>query len=282
MSIFLSLWEDALVAEFGKRAKRHAVAIMHDIIIVDNRLKPSYLWDLLQPCPQKVFNFLGSLRDKNLLKTLLHVAVVGEDVFLVHPQELAEQVRKLLRDPRETFLVDVSKTLDSPVSAEASVYLLFEANLKRIAAQLASFQNDDDDDDENARTTKSKVLKFEFKNCRTISLSTVFGAFLGYPVLYYCRNDDGNCLSFCPVRKFSVALVVNDHHHGAIPETHSMNQLKHVRQHAAYTFTVPESLVKNVGRRVDEWYSSLRAKLNCTRFEFVMTQETLTPSSVLL
>lgn len=278
-SFFMSLWEDALVAEFGKRAKRHMVTIMNDILVVDDRLKPSYLWDLLQPCPQKIFNVMSLLHGKNALKTLLHVVVVGEDVFVVHLQELVMQVQKLLHESRETFLVDVSKTLDAPRLAENKAYSLLEVNLRKILAQLLLFQ--DKVAGEKVCSVTKKILFVELDDNLGISLSTIFGAFLGYPVVYYCKNSDGNCLSFCPLRIFSVALIGKDY--GANCENRSASQVEGTHPHAMYTFSVPEILMDNVIDKINKWYSNLRDKLkHRLSAQFVMKQKTLTPSTVSL
>lgn len=271
-NINLTRWEDALVAQFGKRAKRHVEAVMCDLLTVDFGIKPAYLWDVLHPNVQKVASLVSELRQKATISNCINVLTIGDEVFVVHLKQVICHLKKLVADG-EKFLVDISKVLESPLMAGVHLQANLKSCLEKIVIQLEGFGCEQENG--NIDFYGETVLNVEVDN--SWNLSTVFGALLGYPVLYCYNNNEGNCLSLCPLRVYSVDLEVVGKVQGVPDEKAPIRQ-------TVYSFSVPESLVPFVTDRVRDWFACLHKQcqqqnIMCKLF---ISQETVTHSVVTL
>lgn len=244
------LWETIAVHHFGTRVLKCISTIIVNVLAVDWNLKPAYLWDAFLSAASNVRHFIDDLKEKCLLRNNLHVLVVGDDVFVLSVVQTMSHLHDLVAT-KILPLVDVSKTLISPILLDGGVMQQVKNDILVVLMQL-NVNDTDDFLSHSSYIRHTELLKLELGPHWNIT--TLFGALLHYPVIYwYAPNlDNGNesCLAMSPLCVFNISVNVL--------QTSGHRDLGCRSLHSIYSFSIPECFKDHFKEPIAKWYADLQ------------------------
>ena len=176
------------------RLTRRPALLSHCLHHLATGVKPCLLWDLGgNNTPTSLLSLQAVLGPQRLV-----VLSLAGDLLLAYRSTLQSHLSHLLEQP--PVLVDCSAGLAGPVVAEAGVTASLVTWLASIQRQLISSQRDTVE----IETQQVIFSLFGFltpADWQDWNLTTVFGAVLGYPAVYYTSPEAGedNCLTDLPL-----------------------------------------------------------------------------------
>lgn len=239
----------------GKSAAKNYLNIINDIKSVSSGIKPSFLYDYSAVTADNLRSLVDSLKKTGIIaqNVPLVVVVVDEDLFICHQQTVTKALDLKIINPS---FIDISKCCQLPrlLSKEESMMHILhsqssphvqgvsenlDSHLEGFVKKLAGFSS----------SHLAPVVHLHLP--KTINRTTVFGLFLGYPVIYWYRtNDEGEtCLSMVPLRVYKLA--------GHIPSTSKGNDYN-PNAHDFCTFSCPEVLTKETKEIISKWYVNIQ------------------------
>ncbi|KAK7099504.1 UPF0739 protein C1orf74 homolog [Littorina saxatilis] len=234
-------WKQLTADHFGRQREKRSDQLMLDLLSVDCGLKSALLLDFSVSSTASLQSFLGALKQSVLLKKDLLVVSVGSDMLIVNPAAFEAGGNSCERIFSSVTFVDVSTNLNSPqLIANGSECL--EATKTCFTTFLER---------RNSDGLGTVDLPIDAANKSPANPSTLFGMFLGYPVVYFydmLLESGGNCLSMVPLVNFVVK--------GRLGES-SVSQ---VREHTVMSFSVPEIFLDEVGSKVEAWFGVMKER----------------------
>ena len=234
-------WRHLISEHLGRHHLKGCRELRLNLLSVDCGLKPALLLDFAVRSASHVRAFLDAVKQAGLLKNDLLVVTIDVDILIVCP---AAFERDNLTDLEKLFssvaFIDVSASLDSPRVISGTSNCLQPT--KTCFCRFLSEEN-------GARGITA--LPVSFSNGDSANPSTLFGLFLGYPVVYFydmSLASQDNCLSMVPLVNFAVTGTV----------LQSGDQALSARDHTVLSFTVPEVFVEEVEGRVVTWFDGKR------------------------
>ena len=237
-----------LVKEFlHKSCIRRAQELNHDLFCVHLGLKPSLLFDIGAVTSQALQDLLERLRTLCLITERLCILNVGEDVMICNIQLLKSHLNSVLGEggllPK---VVDISKNLKKPqlLNCVDSKKLL-----SRIVSLVLELLSDRNGDQKNGINHTDIVT---FRPLRDVNVTTLFGLCLGYPVIYYFDNTDGNddhCLDMEP--------LVCDKVYFTHTEGNSYLDSRY-ENCSVFSFSYPEILHKDLAEHTADWFRLIK------------------------
>ena len=175
------------------RLTRRPALLSHCLHQLAAGVKPCLLWDLGgSNTPSSLLSLQAVLGPQRLV-----VLSLAGDLLLAYRSTLQSHLSRLLDQP--PVLVDCSAGLAGPVVAEAGVTASLVTWLASIHRQLISSHRDTVEIEIQQVTFSSGLFTPAY--WQDWNLATVFGAVLGYPVVYYTFPEAGedNCLANLPL-----------------------------------------------------------------------------------
>lgn len=251
------------IAFFGsKAARRHLSKVYLNIHAVDKHLKPCYLWDSFNAKPEEVRSYIEELRLSGDVDEHLCVFVVKDTIFVAHQENLKNHLFDLCVN-NATCIVDVSGKRTPEVLPASKTGAMLKSIYQNISRLLLNSSNSswDQNSTQSKRPWLPGPVEYGLEMC---NLTTLFGALLGYPVLYWyeCHKstdcyDSIDPLSMVPLRVYCVVAHV---------EHADMNVLLKrpiPTEHELFSFSIPEMLLEKTSKTVDDWYNNIRSRCNC-------------------
>ena len=297
----VTIWREKIKTHLGKAFLKHHLKIANDILCVEQGLKPSVLLDYGVANPQSLKEFLTALRNAHIIAQDLTVVCVEDDLFVC-------DVDAVMNSLTDTFtrvaLVDVTHghAAPQPVSSqdtilrdhvraiESQLVGDIEPRTRRVGAPPPCPRDSagelkrnpgspcwTGDNCATQRHTGTCVVKFDLP--ANVNRTTLFGLFLGYPVVYWYRTEgDGQpvggrtCLDMVPLCVVTVTALRNSND----------TQQKDARPHGVCSFSLPEGLVQHYQHHIDTWCKNMTDLFNKQRM-FVsidISRETVTLPTV--
>ncbi|XP_074647682.1 UPF0739 protein C1orf74 homolog [Tubulanus polymorphus] len=267
MSLY-DCWKQTVVETFGKKSRRKVHEIVRNVLAIDARLKPAYLFDELFITVETMFEFLQNLRRRSLLLVPDPAIVrIDDTIFLTTVADLKTRFFDVERDANSTCrIVDISDTLESPVVLDY----------------------DDGGNGKRILDTFRREIRTAFETCREadgISIltvpstaesnrSTMFGMLLGYPVVYWYRGSDPydckTCLDCVPLSVYKVDV-----------EFELFSNLK-LPTDSIYSFSIPQACSEAAKGLIDVWYKHLQVKADDIGANMKLTVDSVTLDSFAL
>ncbi|XP_042900013.1 UPF0739 protein C1orf74 homolog [Parasteatoda tepidariorum] len=238
----------------SRSARRHLPHILLNLHAIDKQLKPCYLWDAFIADVDEIQNYLNVLNSCGKINKNLSVFSVNDTHFVTQKEHLKNHAEIFATD--EINLVDVSDSGDKPCmlydDEKKQALKPIVKNVSIILNMLA----------EN-RDVHDIALNVDFSVC---NLTTLYGALLGYPVLYWYSPQESNssstCLSMVPL---VVYRVTNCKEETNVPNpAHKNNRLY---DHQIFAFSTPKSLFNPIECGVNSWFKELEAKCENSMFD---------------
>lgn len=240
----------------AKAARKYLPNVFINIKAVDENLKPCYLWDAFEADCSEVQLYLKELLELGLIVKNLLVFIVNDTLFVTQYENLKNCFDHF--DEKNVNIVDVSKTEVLPS------ILPYEVKIKILNTII-----------DNVRNILSKCINSQYEADQIISncnITTLFGALLGYPVLYWYNTQnngsDYSCLSMTPLKVCSVVSAIKAH---VNPYKNNISA-----NHEIYSFSVPENLSNLTKQKVDDWFKKLSNYRTSTFCNLQMVQNTVT------
>lgn len=228
-----------LVAQHLGR-KIEARALLANILAVDCGIKPAYLFDIGMPDASKLAGLLEDLAKKGFLENILNIVKLGMDCCIVNVSE----VRKI--SSLKTIFIDISAKIHKPT------VLSDDDKLSKILVEFSDLISCLDN-------SKVKVITYNIKDGDySVPIPSLFGCFLGYPVVYWydtSTGEDENCLS---CEKLTVTMVTAR----MKPKEKHIDLFKDNYVHILYQFSYPEELSMNCAPVVSVWTNDIKEKIN--------------------
>ena len=234
-------WRRLIGEHLGTHHMKRCPALMLDLLSVARSLKPALLLDFAVLSASHVRSFLDAVKQSGLLKSDLLVVAIDMDVLIVSPAAFENEN---LADGGKMFssvtFIDVSASLDSPrvISHTSDCLQQTRTCFHRFMLEKNS-------------SNGVIVLPVQLEDGTFANPSTLFGLFLGYPVVYFydmSLESQDNCLSMVPLVNFVVTGIIRQPGDQALP----------ARDHTVLSFSVPEMFVGEVQGRVKTWFDGKR------------------------
>ncbi|XP_076450180.1 UPF0739 protein C1orf74 homolog [Babylonia areolata] len=249
-----SKWRQVIGQHLGRRqGGQRWRSLMEDLRCVDCGLKPALLLDFAVSTPTCLPTLLTALTSAALLSSHLTVVTIGVDVLIVNIASFSGLMDSCPKKPfSDVMYVDVSSGLDCPQllsDSKSSGCLQGTRNsFLSVLEELGSGSSVD-------------VPLTGVEGSQRPNPSTLFGLFLGYPVVYYYDmsvDSADNCLSWVPLVNFVLkGRACGIRERGQCP-----------REHVVCSFTVPQALVEEAEGRVAAWFKDKRdCALGCKLFD---------------
>ncbi|XP_033646366.1 UPF0739 protein C1orf74 homolog [Asterias rubens] len=255
--------EHIIKRHLTKTARKNWQSILDDIKAVCDGIKPSLLYDYSRMDPielSKMVIELSSSCRSDTFKKQLKVLRLGEDTFLAnipHLQAVLQETHQFLGEDGRHVGVDVSADLERPRLLHPEACRQLQDHVADVLSQLSG-----------SDSKMERVLGLDPN--KDWNFSTMFGALIGYPVLYWykeCTGIDSNCLSFVPLCVYTVQITP-DQKTSTEKSNFSSTQGDEARairgtqvsrnQHSVYSFSVPQELVHHFEGGIDNWFKRLQ------------------------
>ncbi|KAL8580673.1 hypothetical protein ACOMHN_004715 [Nucella lapillus] len=267
-------WKDLIGRHLGRKYLKRTRDLMWDLVSVDCGLKPALLLDFAVPSSACVVTLLHSLKSTGLINNPLTVVTIHMDVLIVNPASFNDTTKNPLSG---VLFVDVSGNLDDPRLLSESCHLLQETRQSfcGVLEKLGSASGGVD-------------LSVHCDPCT--NPSTLFGLFLGYPVVYYydmAVDSLSNCLSMVPLVNLVLKGTVTETPHNRLwsaerpdhrpcsterPDinrpcsTEQVNRLCSTER-IITSFSVPQSFMGLATGGIDSWFEEKRERaVQCKAF----------------
>lgn len=240
-------WMKLVGQHLGQRFNKKWEKLILDVLCVDLGLKPAVLFDFTPPDVLSVCTFLKALQDQEWIQSrTLKILCLGMDVLIVNRDIYSTRaIADICEDVFcRHFVVDVSANLDQPKIIPGDSRCL-EHTRTCFTGLLEDLQSD-----------KNIIsLSLDADSTSLPNPTTLFGIFLGYPVVYWydmTLDSQENCLSMVPLINYRVESSVLD---GNGRVSISSGRYK---THVVCSFSVPEVLGEQTSQKVDLWFDWLR------------------------
>ena len=154
-----------------------------NVFFLLRNLKPGLLWDFGKVDIQKLIGL------KCLISDLL-ILVLGVDIFITSKTAIVESLTKMSDEP--PYFINISQTLNQPKPASSDV-VRDQTSFISFVLSLIS---------EATEHVVTVEMKSEWNLC------SVFGILLGFPVVYYSEQEDGNCLAGVDLALYKVRTAL--------------------------------------------------------------------------
>ncbi|XP_025086613.1 UPF0739 protein C1orf74 homolog [Pomacea canaliculata] len=252
-------WKLIIRNHFGKRASRRWRELMMDLLCVDHGVKPALLFDYSTPDVTVMYTFLRNLKESSLLQCPnLRIVVIDMDLLLINLKCFADATgeRTGLTDMVSKHFIDITPTLSQPQ--------IITDNRKLLQHTLDCFQRCVD----KQSPFGADSIVWNLDRNELVNPSTLFGLFLGYPVVYWYDMADGceqSRLSLVPLLNFVLKGVItltatnigSIEHQG---ESGQQNKKTCVHEHIITSFSVPEHLAEIISESVEVWFEGIKTK----------------------
>ena len=250
----------------GKMSKKCYRSFLLDLANVYLGLKPSLLFDYAVIDATNASILIDALVSDSVVPYALDVLRVGDDTFFADLRYLVSHLKTSV-EREELILIDVSGTLSEPRMLESdaskSVYKQF-SEIVNILDQKLGNQRSNETRRDNA-IKKSEVIDLNSCNINDSMwcIPCVFGFLLGYPVIYWCNDQDTyincNCLSMLPLNRYTVtakeSFLIHSwlmkHNNGLIQALG--RGTKSCSEHALFSFSAPVALESCYESEVEGW-----------------------------
>lgn len=255
----------------GKMSKKCYRSFLLDLANVYLGLKPSLLFDYAVIDATNASILIDALVSDSVVPYALDVLRVGDDTFFADLRYLVSHLKTSV-EREELILIDVSGTLSEPRMLESdaskSVYKQF-SEIVNILDQKLGNQRSNETRRDNA-IKKSEVIDLNSCNINDSMwcIPCVFGFLLGYPVIYWCNDQDTcincNCLGMLPLNRYTVTVKESflihswlmKHNNGLIQALG--RGTKSCSGHALFSFSAPVALESCYESEVEGWKKRIR------------------------
>lgn len=255
----------------GKMSKKCYRSFLLDLANVYLGLKPSLLFDYAVIDATNASILIDALVSDSVVPYALDVLRVGDDTFFADLRYLVSHLKTSV-EREELILIDVSGTLSEPRMLESdaskSVYKQF-SEIVNILDQKLGNQRSNETRRDNA-IKKSEVIDLNSCNINDSMwcIPCVFGFLLGYPVIYWCNDQDTcincNCLGMLPLNRYTVTVKESflihswlmKHNNGLIQALG--RGTKSCSEHALFSFSAPVALESCYESEVEGWKKRIR------------------------
>ena len=220
---------------FGRKASKFWRRLLLDIMLVDEGLKPGFLFDYACPSIDKLCTFIQELYEKGSIRNKLMVVSIEVDVFVGNIEVLLSNLRKIVAtsvsngqtdEPGPMVLVDASDDIENPKKVDKCHETVIIKQIENILSQLSE-----------DRSRPMIALK-----CDGFCNTTLFGILLNYPVVYWTSSREGNCLGMVPLNVYTLTIPVN-----------KLMGPEFAFDYDIYSFTAPKALEKVCESVVEKW-----------------------------
>uniref|UniRef100_A0A1Y9HA52 Uncharacterized protein n=1 Tax=Anopheles farauti TaxID=69004 RepID=A0A1Y9HA52_9DIPT len=179
------------------RAKGKIKEIALQLHAIDKGFKLGFLWDVGCLAMDEVRQLLDTLKEANLVRHTLVVVQLG-------PESGGDfgvcDIHRFAGQQSRSVVIDVSAALPTPTLADQSVVAIFDELTARMQTQLSIAGGQES----LQKSTRTVRWQLDETVCRT----TVYGLFIGYPVVYWydTKTTQENCLSQVPLVVFQAGL----------------------------------------------------------------------------
>lgn len=255
----------------GKMSKKCYRSFLLDLANVYLGLKPSLLFDYAVIDATNASILIDALVSDSVVPYALDVLQIGDDTFFADLRYLVSHLKTSV-EREELILIDVSGTLSEPRMLESdaskSVYKQF-SEIVNILDQKLGNQRSNETRRDNA-IKKSEVIDLNSCNINDSMwcIPCVFGFLLGYPVIYWCNDQDTcincNCLGMLPLNRYTVTVKESflihswlmKHNNGLIQALG--RGTKSCSEHALFSFSAPVALESCYESEVEGWKKRIR------------------------
>lgn len=262
-------------SSLGKKVSRSSCGIFVDISVVLLGVKPGFLFDYCcidEPCTlipmcQMVAAILHTRTTScrchcentapcSVLKALqdcFKIYVVVNDIFIVNVEIVTELFRNFPEYPLDeglcmprVLITDASYALSEPKIADEEVH----SQLKKMVDSIYKTHL-------NSRCASVPVDTIEIDN--EWCIPSLFGLFIGYPLVYWLNASDGrNCLSCVPLTVYKVVCTTTLEHLQDGPQTPHFSQQNLNREHTVFSFSIPSNVEIHCKPLITKWFSKLQ------------------------
>ena len=141
-----------------------------NIFFLLRNLKPGVLWDFGKVDIQKLLGL------KCIISDLL-IIVLGVDIFITSKTVILQSLTKISDEP--PYFINIGRTLKQPEPASSDVVRNQTSFVSYVLILIS----------EATEHVVTVELRSEWNLC------SVFGILLGFPVVYYSDQEEGNCLA---------------------------------------------------------------------------------------
>ena len=273
----------------GISLKKKFSSILLDLVCVSAGIKATLLFDYACIPAEKLYRMCSDLFESGHICKPLDVLLIEQDLFVCCATLLIQDLRQKLTLKSVTF-IDVSGQLRNPciIEKDSDRFNTIMARMcSSFVKKLEQAVISNPGVPANSKTMKDKgrledkdrhgrLLRIE-NGENSIALCSVFGFFLGYPVIYW--QDDRteyNCLEMCPLHIFRMKLNISDRLIQS-NETFSscvqelLNELRNRGKwnHVLYSFSSPVALEHYCIERVRAWCREFMDRTNTELKEFL-------------
>lgn len=265
----MDVYKKSLIKHFGKHVLKHSKDILFYLRCVENKLKPSFLFDYACVPAETMKIFLDELFSLDILQNPLDVLAIDDEIFIYKRESLLRYLlptKELLNKGKGPVLIDVSPTLETPKLTEDSTYIA--GIIDTIIEQLSP---EDKRSSETVHDGGQAVCLVKLNLPDSVNRTSVYGLLLGYPTIYWYQISDNtegrNCLDYVPlcVHDISSSLLL-----------HSSEKINYVG--SVCKFSYPQELSFYVSEMIESWFEKIRS--DNVDFELSLKTETQTLPSV--
>ena len=252
-------WLTVVCEVLGKESLEYAAELSILLLLTDQGIKPSFLWNYPSPEPIKLASFLQTLQSKDLLKNSLKILVIESDCFVINLDALLRALVTYLTSS-QTWLVDIS-TRDAkvaPVSLHETYNGYFISMLRQLgvadprdvsladdATKVSPDNSSAPEAPSSADNAIASIVHITLPDA--VNLSTIFGCILGYPQVYWWEKDStGSALSGMPLKVYSFEACC---------------RLLDDTEIEAFSFSVPEALEPEVRASIKQWGNGVNSRV---------------------
>ncbi|ESN94967.1 hypothetical protein HELRODRAFT_179806 [Helobdella robusta] len=229
----LKNWNKEFMKHFHKKFFKFSKEFYVQLLAVAHGMKLSFLFDLFATDQQSVEAFLrgASVMEDFKFLSSLHAFSLNDEIFIC---DTISVMRVSDGSSYNVIFVDVSKELTRPKILESDLEVILD--IKKEFRHILTFVG------------RSKNRMISLNPERQVSMSSIFGLLLNFPVVYCCK-DDGNCLSLKPLINMKVYLKYFNN------------------EYCIYSFTYPKMLEDMCKDSVSLWLDHLRTHVKELNFE---------------
>lgn len=238
-------WELVLKQYLNKTFYRHLFRIFLSMEVVNQNIKPAFLWDIGQLIDSRILTkIVNNLKYNNLLQPDIYVVCFAQEYAIVNIKQVLIQAKRMLYVPSSHYFIDVSKSLKKPYILNSGTDARININkmMSQIIVQMENF----------LLTRETSALRFEEPTLLQLHMEaswcvpTLIGIFLGYPVVYWYNgnsSDGETCLNLIPLTVYKIKT--------------RMEVLSNRSAYEVYSFSVPCNILPIVVSDIDQWFDKI-------------------------
>lgn len=212
----------------GRKMRSKYKEILYNLLIVNNNIKPGYLFDCGCVNAKSLAGLIQDLYSLKMIQNPLNILTVGLDFVIINQNYMLMFLEDKNSLPK---CVNVSASLKKPKLMKDNKIVVSAREIIRsnLSEGLVSI-------------VELSVLDF--------NVTSLFGVLLGYPVVYWYNTEDDkteNCLSLEPLRLIEVRGYF-----------HSNEQTLNSSFHQIYSFSIPECVFEELDFNAIKWFENLK------------------------